>query len=644
MPYKSMPNCFALLDDYQASPAEPRSRLYTGYRQALSCADAAAFPLMLEQMQQALQQGLHAVALWTYELGAALHDIPAGSHAGAAGLPLAQVLLFDECRHLSREQVDIWLEQQAAQENRKADINPQHAGVCDVSASVDEQEFSAAIARIRDYIAAGDTYQVNYTYRLHFSAFGSATALYRRLRRRQPVPYGAFIQCADGRSVLSFSPELFVSHRQGLLKAKPMKGTARAAADDEADAVAINAQRSLALSIDEKNRAENLMIVDLLRNDLGRIAESGSVQVPHLFDVRRYGQVLQMTSTIHARLRPQTTLPDAIAALYPCGSITGAPKRRTMQIIDELESQPRGLYTGAIGWFDAPRQTPSGTPAIGDFCLSVPIRTLVLEAPEDQRPGSLRRGVLGVGAGIVYDSDAASEYAECQLKASFLTGLAQDFSLFETMYATAQGCRHLELHLQRLRTSAASFGFVFEEHKIRQALDQTCAGLPTPTPTTTEDGQAYRLKLSLHQDGRIALQHAALTPLPADVNVFLAPQTMNSADLFLRHKSSVRAIYDQAWRAAENLGGFDMLFFNERDELTEGGRSNVFVKLDGVWLTPPLSAGVLPGVMRSVLLNAPEWNAQEAVVSRRQLISAEEIVVCNALRGAVRVVLAELTG
>ncbi|MBV8624004.1 MAG: bifunctional anthranilate synthase component I family protein/class IV aminotransferase [Herbaspirillum sp.] len=610
-----MNDCFALLDDHLATPAEPRSRLYTGHLRTLACLEAAQFPALLDEMQAALAEGHHAVALWSYELGAALQGLP---HRHAGG-PLARVMLFQRCERLGAAQVDAWLTQQVEDD--------QGAGILNLRSSVDEAGFHAAIARIRDYIAAGDTYQVNYTYRLRFDAYGDAIALYRRLRARQPVPYGALVRHADGSMVLSCSPELFVSHQEGVLKAKPMKGTARAAGADEKDAEAINARRALDLAADEKNRAENLMIVDLLRNDLGRVAVAGSVQVPHLFDVRRYGQVLQMTSTIRARLRADATLADTIAALYPCGSITGAPKRRTMEIIHELEDTPRGLYTGAIGWFDPPRPGALAEQAVGDFCLSVPIRTLELQPPQ----AGLRHGVMGVGAGIVHDSDAASEFTECRLKAGFLTGLTQEFSLFETLHASHDGCRHLDLHLQRLQASAQAFGFPFDEAALRASVAATCAQL--------DPAQAYRLRLALDAQGAISIQHAPLSTLTEPVTVFLADTPVDSSDIFLRHKSTRRERYDAAWKEAERRGGFDMLFFNERGELTEGGRSNVLVKLDGRWITPPLAAGLLPGVMRQVLLADPQWNLQEGILTRADLMRAQEIVVCNALRGPLRAVI-----
>ncbi len=607
-------DCFALLDDQDATPADdPRSRLYTGHVGTLCCRQAAELPAMLDQMQQALLQGRHAVGLFGYELGAELHRI-AAHEPDPAG---TQVLLFERCERLSAEQVTSWLagREQLAQ-TASGNASQRSAGIARMRASVTEAEFTAAIARIQAYIEAGDTYQINYTYRMRFDAFGSLYALYRRLRARQPVPYGALVALPDGRALLSMSPELFVRHAQGEVLARPMKGTAGASGDAQQDAA-----RAAALAADPKNRAENVMIVDLLRSDLGRVAQFGSVKVPQLFEVQRYSGVLQMTSTVQARLREDASLADVLTALYPCGSITGAPKRRAMQIIRELEPDPRGFYTGAVGWFDA----PAAGRRIGDFCLSVPIRTLVLQAPASD---GVRSGEMGVGAGIVHDSHATQEYAECRLKAQFLTGLSNDFELFETLHATrSEGCRHLDRHLQRLRASASYFGFVHDEEDIRQTLQKTCAALPP--------GQAHRLRLALNQAGACHVQTAPLQPLPGPVRVLLATQPTEAGDLFLRHKSTVRDRYDAAWRAAEAQGAFDMLFFNTDGELTEGGRSNVFVKLAGRWYTPPLACGLLPGVMRAVLLDDPAWNAAERRLTLDDLRAAQELVLCNALRGVL---------
>ena len=611
---------FALLDDASPEGAQAggaNSRLYTGHTGTLRCDDIGAWPQMLERMRTALARGEYAVTVLRYELGGELlgiapGDAPVPAHAAQ---PLAQILLFSDCAQLSAAEVGEWLAARSFPIERPA-------GVAGIHANITQDAFSAALARIRDYIEAGHTYQVNYTYRLRFDAFGGIHALYARLRGRQPVPYGALVGLDDGTAILSLSPELFVRHTDGVLTARPMKGTAPAAPATQA---AENILRATNLAADPKNRAENLMIVDLLRNDVARIADTGSVEVPALFEVHRYSSVLQMTSTITARLRADATLEQIFEALYPCGSITGAPKRRTMEIIRELEPDPRGVYTGAIGWFD-PRQDGK----VGDFCMSVPIRTLTLQAPD---AGGMRRGEMGVGAGIVFDSDAREEYAECQLKARFLTGLQNDFEIFETMRATpGGGVRHRERHLKRLAASAGYFGFSWDAAAANAYLDTACAML-------APESQAYRLRLALSPSGAFSVQHAPLTPLTEPVKVLLAADTTSADDLFLRHKTSIRTRYDAAWRDAEAQGAFDSLFFNERGELTEGGRSNVFVRVDGRWLTPPLSSGLLPGVMRGVLLDDPDWNAKEAVITRAMLEGADDIVLCNALRGAMRATL-----
>ncbi len=585
------------------------SRLYTGYSHSLYCRDAAEFPALLA----ALDCDRHAIGLFNYELGAAM-AATAQRDTGAA--VLAELHFFTRCALLSADAVDQWL---AAQAPDALDVP---AGVAGVTHAIDAPGFGAAIERIHDYIAAGDAYQINYTERVHFDAYGPPAALYRRLRARQPVPYGALIALPDGRAVLSLSPELFLRHDDGRLTARPMKGTAAASDDAATDAIT-----AAALAADPKNRAENLMIVDLLRNDLGRIARLGSVQVPQLFQVERYRSVLQMTSTVCATLQEGRTLADVFAAAFPCGSITGAPKRRAMQIIRDLEPRARGLYTGALGWFDPPQPARS----IGDFCLSVPIRTLVLEAPSET---GVRKGMMGVGAGIVHDSVAADEQAECRLKAAFMTTLPSEFALFETMHADrVQGCRHADRHLARIERSAAYFGFRFDHEVLQTALREACAQL--------EGEGSYRMRLLLQPDGSVTITTASVTPLTGPVRLLVSPQPMEAGDLFLLHKTTLRATYDAAWRSAEAQGAFDMLFTNTRGELTEGARSSVFVKLDGRWYTPPLDAGVLPGVMRAVLLDDPAWNAAERPLTIANLHAAQAIVVCNALRGVLPAVMSD---
>ncbi|SOE67846.1 chorismate binding enzyme [Burkholderia sp. OK233] len=658
---------FALLDDCDATAARRSSRLYTGFVHERVCADAAQLETVCETVAADTRRGLHAVVLADYEFGRHLldgglsHQALKETQRGDATL---RFLLFERCEKLSRDGVDAWL---MTHDGGTAEASV--AGTANVRASVDPTQFNEAIDAIHSALRAGDSYQVNYTYRLGFDVFGSPTALYRRLRGRQPVPYGALIALPGDEWVLSCSPELFIEKEGALLRARPMKGTAPRSADPMADRDA-----AAFLANDPKNRAENVMIVDLLRNDLSRVAQTGSVNVPALFSVEPYASVWQMTSTVHARLRAGTSFAEIMRALFPCGSITGAPKHRTMQLIEELESTPRGLYTGAIGWLDAPAiavdvaaasdapgvsddaaatisaavvpvaaTAPTATAAdtlsataseniCGDFCLSVAIRTLALN-PAAQ-PGKLR-GKMGVGAGIVLDSVAGDEYAECQLKASFLTGAEPGFELFETMYATREeGVRHLSRHLARLSASAATLGFKLDdENEIRAQIAERCAALPTQTP--------HRMRLALSKNGTAQITAAVLMPLAdSTVGVLLGPDhnfpATDANDPLLRHKTTRRAEYDRGWREAEAKGAFDTLFFNERGELTEGGRSNVFVKLAGRWWTPPLEAGVLPGIMRGVLLEDAGLRAAERVLTRVDVQNAEALLVCNALRGAVK--------
>lgn len=624
---------FALLDDCDATAARRSSRLYTGFVQERVCADATQLEVVCETVAADTRLGLHAVVLADYEFGRRLLDSGLTRRAlkeTQRGDATLRFLLFERCEKLSRDEVDAWL---AERDGGAPEASV--AGTANVRASVDPKQFNKAIAAIHAALRAGDSYQVNFTYRLGFDVFGSPTALYRRLRARQPVRYGALIALPDDEWVLSCSPELFIQKEGATLRARPMKGTAPRSADPVADRHAAEF-----LANDPKNRAENVMIVDLLRNDLSRVAQTGSVNVPALFSVEPYVSVWQMTSTVHSTLRAGTSFAGIMRALFPCGSITGAPKHRTMQLIDELESTPRGLYTGAIGWLDAPAATataaPSSTPndtACGDFCLSVAIRTLTLSPPA--QPGGERQGKMGVGGGIVLDSVAADEYAECQWKATFLTGAAPGFELFETMYATREeGVRHLSRHLARLSVSAATFGFKLDgENEIRAQIAEKCAALPAQSP--------HRMRLALSKNGTVQIAAAVLTPLmDSTVGVLLGPDhgfpATDANDPLLRHKTTHRAEYDRGWREAEAKGAFDTLFFNERGELTEGGRSNVFVKLAGWWWTPPLKSGVLPGIMRGVLLEDTDLHAAERVLTRVDVQNAEALLVCNALRGAVQ--------
>ena len=605
---------FVLLDDCHATVAAPTSRLYSGFVREHRCSDVQTLDALWQAVTADQQNGLHAALLIDYEWGARLQQ------AGLRDWPecgALRVLMFKQLELLSADSVALWLIQ------LDGAATPSPAGIAGLTPSVDQRRFEQDIARIRALISQGETYQVNYTFNLHGSQYGEPVGLYRRLRAMQPVAFGALarlpaLQPGDGQAswVLSSSPELFVRNRAGHLSTRPMKGTASRLADPVADQ-----ERAHWLAHDAKNRAENVMIVDLLRNDLGRISETGSVTVPKLFAVETYKTVHQMTSTVESRLRAELNFPALLRALFPCGSITGAPKLHTMDLIAALEPEERGLYCGAIGWIDA----PTGQARIGNFCLSVAIRTIVLGATHDGR----RPARLGVGGGIVLDSEAGDEFAEARAKARFLTEMDPGFTLFETLRVQRGRVRHLRWHLQRLQRSASVLGFRCDLHAIAQGLAAQLLALDAQ--------QNYRLRLDLQQDGRLLWTQTLLTPLPPGPALLLlsrSPVPAAEAAL-LNHKTSLRSSYDAAIQQAMARQAFDAIFMNERGEVSEGARSTLLAKIDGQWWTPPLASGVLAGVMRARLLaRCPAL--KERVLKVEEVLCAQELLVCSALRGLQR--------
>jgi para-aminobenzoate synthetase/4-amino-4-deoxychorismate lyase len=468
----------------------------------------------------------------------------------------------------------------------------------DVTLDISQPEYSKRILRIKQYIEAGDTYQVNFTDSVTVAAPHSAAASFAALSAAQPVAYSALLYIGE-QHILSLSPELFFRIDRNRITTRPMKGTMPRGIDlaqDDAQAARLQA--------DEKNRSEHVMIVDLLRNDLGRICRSGSVQAEDLFSIERYRTLLQMTSTVSGELRAGLTFYEIFRALFPSGSITGAPKLRTMQIIRELERRPRGVYTGAIGHI-----APSG-----DATFNVAIRTLIL------RNGTAH---MGVGGGIVADSDPVSEYRECQLKASFLTRSHTDFQLIETMLFDGNTVEMVSLHLDRLAASAQYFDFAFDRAGIEARIATLTASLPP---------ERHSVRLLLSPTGDVILSHAPLSSDPPTLSVCISPHRTNSADLFLRHKTTQRDLYNGELARVRAQGFDEVLFLNERGELTEGAISTLFVRIRGQLLTPPLSAGVLPGVLRRHILST-DPTAQERTLTLADLATAEPIYLGNSLRG-----------
>lgn len=462
--------------------------------------------------------------------------------------------------------------------------------LCDWQSSVDPEGYRAAVRRIKDYIRAGDTYQVNYTIRLRTAGVGDPAALFARMIAAQTAPYGALV-CADGWIICSASPELFFRQDGDTIVSRPMKGTAArglSAAQDLRQAAILRA--------DPKNRAENVMIVDMVRNDLGRVAVPGSVRASPLFTVERYPTLWQMTSSVRARTT--ASLVDIFRATFPPASITGAPKNRTMAIIAELEGVPRRIYTGAIGFIAPNRQAQ----------LNVAIRTVLIDS---------RTGVAeyGVGGGIVWDSEAASEAIECRTKALILDRVPEPFELLETMlWVPREGFRLLDRHLGRLAESARYFGFRANPGRIRNMLAVLATGF-RPEP--------MRVRLILKRNGKFKFETQPFS-MPADdgpLRVALAPDPIDASDVFLYHKTTKRDVYRKALEARP--GYQDVILWNARREATESTIANLVVEIDGVHVTPPVESGLLGGTFRAELLK------------RREIY--ERVVTLDALRGACRV-------
>lgn len=555
-------------------------------------------------LQKGWQKGLYAVLFADYGFG-----LPLMGMESERGGNLA-LHWFADCADIDAAS---WLAQ-------NSDGIP--AGISTPQSSVSETEYLDRIRQIHEAIRRGDTYQINYTTRLHLQAYGNPVSLYRRLR--QPVPYAVLSHLPDAQGqsawTLCFSPELFLKiASDGIVATEPMKGTAPILDDGQDE------RRAAELQNDPKNRAENVMIVDLLRNDLGKIARTGKVCVPEPFKVSRFGSVWQMTSTIQAQALPHITAADILRAAFPCGSITGAPKKMSMQIIESLETEPRGLYTGSIGYLNP---CSGGLGFEGTF--NVVIRTLSLTPLSD----GIYQGIYGVGSGIVIDSDPAAEYRECGWKARFLNELRPDFGIFETLRVENRRCALLDRHLCRLKAAAQALNLPLPDGCENQ-IKQYIADLP--------DG-SFRVKALLASDG-ISLSRAVLNHLADKQRVIISPTILPAQNYLRRFKTTHRTLFDQAWQTAETQGAFDSLFFNSDGILLEGGRSNVFVKHRGQWLTPSLDLDILNGIMRQAVLDEPQKYLHtnqviETHITQKTLQEAEEIRLSNALRGVFAAALA----
>lgn len=606
---------YVFLETTRITAEENRSLLFLRPVGHLSCFPGDDPVIFFQQAQDALARGFYLAGWMAYEFGFLLEPRLKKNLSTLPDRPLARFgvfpppLIFDHCCGEFKG-ADPWPSPAVAGAERNFTVH-------DLRPNMGQADYITAVRRIKEYIEAGDTYQVNFTLKLLFTLSGSPEALYEALRRNQSVSYGACIRWGNQR-IMSFSPELFFKKdAAGRCTVRPMKGTIRRGRFRKEDE-----ELALFLQNDGKNRSENVMIVDLLRNDLGRICTPGSIAADSLFDIETYETLHQMTSTVTGHLAGETSLFAMMKALFPCGSVTGAPKIRTMEIIRELEAGPRGIYTGAIGYL-APD---------GQATFNVPIRTIRITGD---------RGEMGIGSGVVHDSDPQLEWQECLLKGQFLTHPAPPFKLIETiLWLPDRGYWLLAEHLERLADSASFFLFFHDRAKIEAHLH----GLARSFVATPR-----RVRLTLAKDGVVDCTVSECEP-PAPLAFFPPGQETDAlprvsfsarrtdpASPYLYHKTTLRDLYEEERRKALAAGCCEVLFRNNRDEVTEGSISNIFLRRGDTILTPPVASGLLNGVLRRHLLARSPLPVQEAILSRRDIEEAQDLFVGNSVRGLVRV-------
>jgi para-aminobenzoate synthetase/4-amino-4-deoxychorismate lyase len=584
---------FVLLDNNSGSGAP--SLLFTDPVEIVSAETPEEVPAAIQRIEGAVKGGLHAAGFFAYELGYVLEPKLAGLMPKQRNVPLLWLGLYRSPVEMTSKEVEHWL----ATHTRSGTYH-----FADVALSWDEVAYLERFAQVQEKIRAGDIYQLNLTFKARFNLSGSPLTFFLDLRQKQRVAYGGIVDTGKV-TVLSASPELFIEQEGRIVSTRPMKGTAPRAGALEADA---EARRQL--STDVKQRAENLMIVDLMRNDIGRIAEMGSVSVTDLFTVETFQTLHQMTSGIRATLNVGVGMEELLKGIFPPGSVIGAPKIRAMELISGLETEPRGVYCGAIGHVSPHARA----------LFNVAIRTAVVFRDAT--------GEMGIGSGIVADSQGPKEYAECLLKMKFLTDPVKRFDLIETMLHEPGGeLVLLDRHMDRLRTSAHYFGFAFDQAQARRALAEAVRGKP----------ERLRVRLLLSESGAISVTTTPLPPANPDavMRFVVSPTVLNSADIFLFHKTTRRELYDREWQHySETAGADEVIYFNERGELTEGSRTTIFVEEDGRLLTPALSSGLLAGTLRAELIASER--VREAVLTLDDLGAADAVYLGNSVRGLVR--------
>lgn len=576
-----------LIDDWNISSHTGCTYLFTSPITSIFCHHPEEIQKSFKTIAQYQAEGKHVAGYIAYDSGLKLDKVILSRHNPE--VPLLCMFVYNNVQTLdhSRAQFSNWDGLGCLSEPRM---------------NISEAHYIENVNKVKDYIGAGDVYQVNYTCKLLFENNGTASGLFARLREAHPVCHSAFINAGDFQ-IISLSPELFLRKSEDSVITRPMKGTSprgHSCLDDK--------HQAAALHLSPKNRAENVMILDLMRNDIGRICEYGSVTASDIFKVERYRSLFQMTSQARGTLRNDATLSDILNATFPPGSITGAPKSRALEIIDELENDARGVYCGSIGMF-----RPGS-----DFVLNVAIRTILQRGNQCE---------LGVGSGIVADSDPVRELQETMLKGNFLQLEPYGFQLLETLlYDSTSGFAYLDAHLERMRASADYFGYSFDPKTTRQALIQTTQG---------RNG-LHRVRLLATKTGEITIQCTLLESIQSSpIRLLLSDRATDLSDIYLYHKTTNRAAYDSDLASARKQGFFDMLYKNIDSELTECAVTNICIKINGKWYTPPVNCGLLPGIWREELIQ--NHKVIEKILTLCDLRQAESVMIGNSVRGAIEV-------
>jgi len=587
-----------LLESNLANKENRYSYLFTDPKSIISCKKLSQVPACLKQIDQQKRKDNYICGFLSYEAGYAFCEKFNVTHA--FDFPLIWMGVFKKPLIFDHEKSSFSknIKKPSSHDNDRYHISNQNL-------DISRNDYIKNIVKIKRFIETGDTYQVNYTTKYRFKLHGSAWGFYKTLRASQPVNYSAFIKSPQ-RHIISLSPELFFRQEKHDIYVRPMKGTIARGLN-----ATLDRKNAAILKNDPKNQAENLMIVDLLRSDIGAISKTGSVNVESLFDIEKYPTLFQMTSSIRGTLKKTLTLPKLFAGLFPSGSVTGAPKIHTMELIRKLEKDSRKIYTGSIG-FISPKQKS---------VFNVAIRTLLIKESDAE---------MGVGSGITYSSDADLEFAECKLKADFLK--QPEFKLIETMrHERSNGIKLLPLHLKRLRKSAKFFDFLYSEKSALAALRKSLKTLPKKS--------IHKIRILLESSGKISIETSQLleTAPSAFNKVILSKKRTDSSKVFFYHKTTNRKLYTIEHRKAKARGYFDVIFMNKKNEITEGAISNIFLKKGRFFYTPPISCGVLPGVYREYFIESNPKKVKEKEITLADLKGADVIYCSNALRKMVKV-------